>query len=783
MRIVGLAALLAVIGVFSTGAPPARAEALTITVTSAADVLESAVCPSETSCTLRAAVTAVNADAGEGPYVIAFDPGIFPPGAPLAITLGTDLPAIARDGVTVSGTGAGVIIQGSGTAGVGLRFDGADAAVRGLHIQTLLSACVVVTGARATVGGDPLAGEGNTLGGCVVGVLSTGADAAVDGNIIGWRQDGAAGTNSTGIDTSGTGAAIGTSFPNAVGNAQTGVFSTGEAVVVEENVVGMDTDGVPAPVGIGISTFGPGAVVGNAADPAASNLVGNAETGIRVGGTAAQLFGNVVGFTQTGEAAPVEVGVDVVGDGAVVGQHGSPARGNTAGNAGTGFRLAGEGAVLRGNTAGIAPDGSPAPVDVGFAIEAAGVLLGDDEEPDDANTAGNALTGIRVGTGDEAAGVFEGVRLERNWVGQTAEGDPHPVGAGIEVTQPSAGTAILGNRIGNTSGAGITLAGADEGPHTSAFIDHNVYGTIGTLSIDLLGDGMRNANDAGDADTGPNGLLNHPVILVATQGELSGTTGPLCVGGQGLCTVTFYYVEHEPGGEEDFATTPVSLGQTSTKPDGSFELPNPPIAPGKWIAATVSLGQLITSEFGPSARVGNGSVACGNVQLYYGWNHAPFFGAAPYTLGFTFPGSENDVSAIYELEDGTAGYKAWFADTLAGRTLFTLVPGAPYWYHANTNTMLGGGFTVTQPVQVALEEGWNDFVYLGATTDVEDALASISGKYTSVYRYVNDGFTESWDVFGGAGAPAYVRDFATMDACSSYWVFVTEDTTLIPPHP
>ena len=81
--------------------------------------------------TLRQALT--DAQAGD---VITFDPVVFPPSAPVTISLQSGLPAITAGPLTIDASNAGVILEGSGASySSGLRISGADSVtIRGLQI-------------------------------------------------------------------------------------------------------------------------------------------------------------------------------------------------------------------------------------------------------------------------------------------------------------------------------------------------------------------------------------------------------------------------------------------------------------------------------------------------------------------------------------------------------------------------------------------------------------------------------------------------------------------------
>jgi hypothetical protein len=73
---------------------------------------------------------------------------------------------------------------------------------------------------------------------------------------------------------------------------------------------------------------------------------------------------------------------------------------------------------------------------------------------------------------------------------------------------------IANSTITNNTGDGIAKIGSGTGSHFNS----NMIHTNGELGIDLLDNGVT-ANDAGDADTGPNNLQNFPVINYVRRGD------------------------------------------------------------------------------------------------------------------------------------------------------------------------------------------------------------------------------------------------------------------------
>jgi len=136
--------------------------------------------------------------------------------------------------------------------------------------------------------------------------------------------------------------------------------------------------------------------------------------------------------------------------------------------------------------------------------------LGGSSEGDRNLISGNAASGVLV------RGF--GVSLLNNLIGTDADGEPvlgngtgllytSSVGiSSIGGSSPETGNVFAGNSV-----SGIRIGQASVG---SVSIGANRFFDNGGLGIDLLGNGVT-ANDAGDADDGPNGLQNFPVLTFA----------------------------------------------------------------------------------------------------------------------------------------------------------------------------------------------------------------------------------------------------------------------------
>lgn len=169
--------------------------------------------------------------------------------------------------------------------------------------------------------------------------------------------------------------------------------------------------------------------------------------------------------------------------------------------------------TIRGNYLGVLPDGSAAPGLLGYGIQTdsaslQGLMIGG-PGPTDGNWIANTTQhGIYIQT------VSSWMTITGNRIGTDAAGtaDWGTGGDGILLASSSSRGTVSNNVIAYSGGAGIREPGSSGS--TRAFVGNRIYGSTG-LGIDLGTAGVT-ANDAGDGDTGPNGLQNFPVLSSAS---------------------------------------------------------------------------------------------------------------------------------------------------------------------------------------------------------------------------------------------------------------------------
>lgn len=254
-------------------------------------------------------------NAGNGD-TINFNTGVFPLGSPATIALSSALPNIITNSLTIDGSSAGVILDGSGTPGGTncLTIDGADGVtIKGLQIlycpnngiQIQNGATNNTIGGTNTTPGGACSGDCNLISGNggVAGVfIIDSTSISVSGNYIGTDINGTiAISNATGVAI--TGIAIG----NLIGGS-----TPGERNLISGNDLGLSIGGSSSTVGNTVS----GNYIGT--DATGTLDLGNTGAGVSLGNTQDNTIGGnnaTPGGNCTGECNLISgndwVGVDI----------------------------------------------------------------------------------------------------------------------------------------------------------------------------------------------------------------------------------------------------------------------------------------------------------------------------------------------------------------------------------------------------------------------------------------------------------------------------------------
>ncbi|MGE4070911.1 MAG: FG-GAP-like repeat-containing protein [Lysobacterales bacterium] len=255
------------------------------------------------------------------------------------------------------------------------------------------------------------------------------------------------------------------------------------------------------------------------------SFLGNVVT-LGPGDSSYRLIGNYIGLRADGTAPALTpgTGVSIQGGSTLVGDSTAAGMNVISGNQQQGIAISNipllAAAVVRGNLIGTDPTGLlPRPNGLQGIIATTpsrlqGIFIGGNQ-PDDRNViSGNVQDGIRFDCSATGDICFDGARVTGNFIGPAADATPMGNGGhGVNLASMIDGRVYIGgptpgegNLIAFNGGNGISATFGGTGRGT--FQRNEILGNTG-IAIDLGADG-RTANDAGDPDLGPNGLLNFP---------------------------------------------------------------------------------------------------------------------------------------------------------------------------------------------------------------------------------------------------------------------------------
>lgn len=323
-----------------------------------------------------------------------------------------------------------------------------------------------------------------------------------------------------------------------VGNSgRAGIRVLGNDNIFRSNIVGLDDDGTTAKGNWwGIRIEGGARNVIGGTTPAQRNVISSNIVGVPITGTTTMenvVQGNYIGTDVTGTLdLGNSIGVNVhLGNN---NQVGTPGAGNLISGNSVNLELQGPDTTqVKGNLIGTKASGLENLVGNGVGIKVtdggASTFANDNviggSNPLDRNVIAGNSTGIELsGVDTVVRGNYVGVGSDGetilgNEVGIEVLSGSTPASATIGGEQPG-----QGNVIAHSLGDGISLTEADVGPVT---IFRNSFFSNGSLGIDLNNDDV-SANDALDADGGPNDLQNFPQVnYVAPRGGVTIIRGVL----------------------------------------------------------------------------------------------------------------------------------------------------------------------------------------------------------------------------------------------------------------
>jgi parallel beta-helix repeat protein len=239
------------------------------------------------------------------------------------------------------------------------------------------------------------------------------------------------------------------------------------------------------------------------------NVVLNSSShGIYIRGTGNTLLRNRVGYVDSITGTPLDEpnlhGLYINGPNTIIGQEGSP--NYIGGNTQDGIRLIGAGAQVHYNYIGVSSSNKP--IGNGFF----GIYNSNNNQSITNNVIG-ANGEVGLGLQDMEGGV-----VEDNLIGVAPDGSNLGNGsAGITLGNAAEEFEIKDNQIAFNNGSGIS--GGSFAMQGVAILRNSMHHNA-SIGIDLGSNGI-SPNDPGDADLGPNSLINFPVIEQAALNTLA----------------------------------------------------------------------------------------------------------------------------------------------------------------------------------------------------------------------------------------------------------------------
>jgi hypothetical protein len=582
--------------------------AVTYTVTNTADSGPGSLRQALTNAYTPAASILINFDIGTGDAGYNSTTGVW------TITPLSTLPYIINSNVIIDGTtqttthgntnpnGPEIMLFGNGTIDYGLFiFNSSNCIISGFIISKFIY-------------GVEIAGNlsrNNQVRGNYIGTNYNASDTL--GNNIGIEILGGPKHNSIG----GTVAA----YHNIVsGNNHIGIrIANADSNIVAGNYVGVDRTGTYALRNYdGISVEGTSKynIIGSYSVAGRNLVSGNVAYGIPVFGAGCNnntIIGNYIGTDVTGNIAiPNTYGV-LFDDGAsfnLLGGRKSGAGNLISGNSGYGvfiYNNSTNSDTVVGNLIGTKANGTQALPNIN------GVVI--DGIPRYNIVDSNVISGnLQQGIVIHATGTDYNV-ITRNFIGTDITGqtaipnqiDGIRIGEGPQHTLIG-GSQATGNIIANNGGNGITVM--TEGDYYNRISGNSIHNNV-LLGIDLYPAGI-NANDANDADTGPNFGMNYPVITQADYNSVSGNyviAGTIDTPSPSSVTIELFRSDFVDEGE---------VFLTSVTPDAAGNF-NTVVVAGIWggnyiiATATDALGN--TSEFSAPRIVSAINESTGNLPF------------------------------------------------------------------------------------------------------------------------------------------------------------------------
>jgi|GEM_PF-2915818 len=455
---------------------------------------------------------------------------------------------------TIGISGAGNVIASNNSAGVFIadantnnnlirgNYIGINAAGNSGYGNAGSGVYIAASANNNTVGGT---NQGNVIS----GNAGQGVDISTNGNVVSGNK---IGTNIAGTAALGNGSGgvriSGGAQGNFIGYLNVVSGNTGDGIKIDSNsdnnyVLG-NTVGLNAAKTLKVPNSGAGVSIFNQSSGnlvglgGTSNVIaGNGSAGIVIvdsGSDSNSIYANYIGTNElsalglgnSGDGIYIGNGTtnNVIGDAVDAGN-----RNIISGNVGNGVQVAGGGTsyvTVAGNFIGTNVAGTQALPNgqAGVAlIYATNVTIG-----------GDSAAAVQCISGNTQQGIFaQGTQFLKikgaasaQFIGNQCNPTYGSIGNGMQgiLLDNTLNSMVTPYQVSDNGGAGIAVIGSSA---TSNLLRPIMNFGNGGLAIDLGNDG-RTLNDAVDADTGPNGLLNYPVVTSIIGNTISGTACANC---------------------------------------------------------------------------------------------------------------------------------------------------------------------------------------------------------------------------------------------------------------
>jgi CSLREA domain-containing protein len=501
---------------------------------------------------------------------------------------------------------------------------------------------------------------------------------------------------------------------------------------LETNLIGLDPTGsraVPNDVGIFIND-GAGNVAIGAPLASAANVISGNRVGIAIETRARNITvqGNRIGLDLTGgEVLPnVEEGISIVAGARDV-SVGGPTAADANQITGNGFAIVIDGEAtanitIQGNSIGLTPFGAEAlgnrsGIRVG---EATGIQIGGRS-----NGEGNTIV-----ASDGPAVILSGTvgaDVSGNRIGLGPLDEPFGNAVGVVLQDGARDNRIQENIFADNGEAGIQVVGAKAIRNR---LTRNVFLSAPGQPIDLGADGLT-SNDPDDADVGPNGLLNTPLIDFYEHDGRAATVRGSGPSGQ---RVEVYRVSSP--------RLPTTVPHSSGFGGGTELLDTSRVdGDGRWeVRVSVTAGELLTAL----------SVSSAGDTSEFGLNFQPpppeFFTSGMSASGWFADAIAVDaaiaelgsrVQAVFHFDAAGQRWHVFRPAVPAFSDLVALDRGDAVWIQVADGVRLfwAQPAALVSSRSVALEAGLNFVTWTGPPMTVSEALAPLTDVTEAVFRY------------------------------------------------